>query len=308
MQPGIFLFLLSLVRAIFPAGGLTKAAGELPSRGVMRMSESSQNYSPSQILAIGQRAEAEGKFDYATQFYAHLADHYRNTAEGHEALYGLQRIERYRQAHFATQSRAGHAQVQTMNPAQSHPVQGQQQPAQRREPQPLLHQQQRQYEPQAAARAVRVEPSGHLQSVQERAVTPNVSANRSSLPVRVSDHDDDEEAGLPRLVARHIRSDETEGDHAPDYRVGRLFAVILSGVGWMTLLIGFVLLVAGLAGIHPIVSTAGYAGLPAGVELGIAAISAGFIMVFMSHLARAVFDSAGAARELVEIERAKAGW
>lgn len=294
------------MRAIFPAAGLSKVAGELPGRGVC-MSESSENYSPSQILAIGQRAEAEGKFDYATQFYTHLADHYRNTAEGHEAFYGLQRIERYRQTHFAAQQRAAHGQAQARNSTPS------QQPAQRREPQPLLHQQQqRQSVPQATARPARAEPSGHLQDLQyvhERAGAPNAAATRSSLPARVSDHDDDDDAGLPRLVARNIRPDESEqGYHVPDYRVGRFLAVILSAVGWIMLLVGFVLLVAGLAGVHSMVSTAGLAGLPAGVELGISAISTGFIMLFMSHLARAVFDSAGAARELVEIERAKAGW
>lgn len=270
------------------------------------MSESSENYSPSQILAIGQRAEAEGKFDYATQFYTHLADHYRNTAEGHEAFYGLQRIERYRQTHFAAQQRAAHGQAQARNPAPG------QQPAPRREPQPLLHQQQRQSVPQAAARPVRAEPSGHLQDVQdvhERAMAPNASATRPSLPVRVGDHEDDDDAGLPRLVARNSRPDEGEqGYYVPDYRVGRFLAVILSSVGWIMLLVGFVLLIAGLAGVHSMVSTAGLAGLPAGVELGVSAISTGFIMLFMSHLARAVFDSAGAARELVEIERAKAGW
>lgn len=132
---------------------------------------------------------------------------------------------------------------------------------------------------------------------------------RSSLPVRVSDHDEDDDEGLPRLMARHTKADDDEqGYHIPDYRIGRFLTVVLAVIGWIMLVIGFVLLVAGLAGVHSAVSAAGFAGLPAGVELGVSAISTGFIMLFMAHLARAVFDSAGAARELVEIERAKAGW
>lgn len=45
-----------------------------------------------QLLDAGRRAEAEGKFDYATQLYRHLTEYYAFTSEAAEARNGLGRI------------------------------------------------------------------------------------------------------------------------------------------------------------------------------------------------------------------------
>jgi hypothetical protein len=50
------------------------------------------SFSPQQLLASGQRAEAEGKLDYALQLYRHVNDHYAYTPEGGEARSALARL------------------------------------------------------------------------------------------------------------------------------------------------------------------------------------------------------------------------
>lgn len=286
-----------------PAAGYARYIGmtafRVSDRGVAewgwgRMSES-QTYSPTQLLAIGQRAEAEGKFDYATQFYSHLAEHYRNTAEAHEALYGLQRIERYLQAQAA----------QARNP--------QPQPS-RRDASQTFPQQQRQPSSQTGGRgATRTAQSGPRHewpqtAQQERANLANTTVARSSLPAPVRDDEEEEDTRLPRLVARAGMPDDDEYAHGvPEYRIGRFMSVVLAAIGWILLVVGLVVLLAGLAGVPASFSAAGLVGLPLGVELGLGAIAAGVMLLFVSQLGRAVFDTAGAARELVEIERAKSG-
>lgn len=49
-------------------------------------------FTPQQLLDAGRRAEAEGKLDFAAQFYRHLTDHYAYTSEAAEARSGLGRI------------------------------------------------------------------------------------------------------------------------------------------------------------------------------------------------------------------------
>jgi len=261
------------------------------------MSETSQNYSPAQLLAIGQRAESEGKIEYATQFYMHLAEHYRHTAEGHEALYGLQRIEQYRQAQAAQAAQAAAAQ---QIPAQH--AYGQ---AQHQQANPQL---QRQAQPQTggrpATRTAQAQRQEWQAAQQEQAVAANGVAHRSSLPARVSDEDEeDDDARLPRLMRGGA-----EQDYVPTYRIGRSLTVVMAAIGWTLLAIGLPLFLAGLAGVPKGLGAAGLGGLPIGVELGVAAMVFGIVLLFAAHLARAVFDSAAATRELVEIERAKAGW
>jgi hypothetical protein len=56
------------------------------------MTNSTSHFTAAQVLQAARRAEAEGKFDYALQFYRHLTDHYPDAPEAHEAREGLQRI------------------------------------------------------------------------------------------------------------------------------------------------------------------------------------------------------------------------
>ncbi|MGI9403641.1 MAG: hypothetical protein ACR2OF_03905 [Hyphomicrobium sp.] len=53
-------------------------------------------FTPVQVLQAARRAEAEGKMEYALQFYRHLVEHHVSTAEAHEAREGLLRIAEWR--------------------------------------------------------------------------------------------------------------------------------------------------------------------------------------------------------------------
>ncbi len=51
-----------------------------------------QNFSPHQILDAARRAEAEGRRDFANQFYRHLLDYYPGSQEALAAREGLMRL------------------------------------------------------------------------------------------------------------------------------------------------------------------------------------------------------------------------
>jgi hypothetical protein len=51
-------------------------------------------FSPVQVLSAGRRAEADGNFDHAEQFYRHIVRHYASSAEAEDALEGLARLAR----------------------------------------------------------------------------------------------------------------------------------------------------------------------------------------------------------------------
>jgi hypothetical protein len=56
------------------------------------MVQGQQQFSPTQILEAGRRAEAEGRVEYAVQFYRHLIEHAPRTMEALSAEQALQRI------------------------------------------------------------------------------------------------------------------------------------------------------------------------------------------------------------------------
>jgi hypothetical protein len=60
------------------------------------MVQTSVQYTPVQVLQAARRAEAEGKMDYALQFYRHIVEHHGATAEAQEARDGLFRIAEWR--------------------------------------------------------------------------------------------------------------------------------------------------------------------------------------------------------------------
>ncbi len=60
------------------------------------MVQTSMQYTPVQVLQAARRAEAEGKMDYALQFYRHLVEQHGATSEAQEAREGLFRIAEWR--------------------------------------------------------------------------------------------------------------------------------------------------------------------------------------------------------------------
>jgi len=57
---------------------------------------SSVQFTPVQVLQAARRAEAEGKMEYALQFYRHIVEHHVSTPEAHDAREGLLRIAEWR--------------------------------------------------------------------------------------------------------------------------------------------------------------------------------------------------------------------
>ena len=60
------------------------------------MAQTSVQFTPVQVLQAARRAEAEGKMDYALQFYRHLVEQHGTTPEAQEAREGLFRIAEWR--------------------------------------------------------------------------------------------------------------------------------------------------------------------------------------------------------------------
>ena len=60
------------------------------------MVQTSVQFTPVQVLQAARRAEAEGKMDYALQFYRHLVEQHGTTSEAQEAREGLFRIAEWR--------------------------------------------------------------------------------------------------------------------------------------------------------------------------------------------------------------------
>ena len=75
----------------------------------MNMAQTSVQYTPVQVLQAARRAEAEGKMDYALQFYRHIVEHHGSSAEAQEAREGLFRIAEWRwgEARIARRQEAG---------------------------------------------------------------------------------------------------------------------------------------------------------------------------------------------------------
>jgi hypothetical protein len=79
------------------------------------MVQTSVQFTPVQVLQAAKRAEAEGKMDYALQFYRHLVEQHGTTAEAQDAREGLFRIAEWRwgEARVARTREAGAQPAQT---------------------------------------------------------------------------------------------------------------------------------------------------------------------------------------------------
>lgn len=88
------------------------------------------------------------------------------------------------------------------------------------------------------------------------------------------------------------------------YRTGRALAVVISAFGWLTVLLGAAMPFAAL--LPPGVGMP-FLGLPQLIAGAVGLGALGLFVVFSGQAARALFDQANAARELVALERAKIG-
>jgi hypothetical protein len=238
------------------------------------MVQTSVQFTPVQVLQAARRAEAEGKMDYALQFYRHLVEQHGTTPEAQEAREGLFRIAEWRwgEARVARGREAANAGA---TPSQTAP------------PQP----------PQGAPSTP---PGGQR--------VYNVANNPPQQP---SSYYPEQQTGaapgkLPQIIEReHNQQGEDPPPFRPRFQIAKFAANVLSGLGWITLLAGIGGAIGGFGGFYAELSTIALLGLPFGVLLGGPAVVLGLVLVVAGQLATAVFASTNAQLELVAIERGR---
>jgi hypothetical protein len=233
------------------------------------MVQTSVQFTPVQVLQAARRAEAEGKMDYALQFYRHLVEQHGTTPEAQEAREGLFRIAEWRwgEARVARGRDATGGGAQTAQAAQTPPA----------------------------------TPAGNPPGGQR---VYNVANN----PPQSDYYADQPQAAaapgkLPQVIARGHGQDEQA--FTPRFRVARFIAHALSAIGWITLLAGIGAATGAFAGLAPELTAIGLLGVPFGLLLGLSASVLGIVLVVAGQLAAAVFESTNANLELVAIERGR---
>lgn len=240
------------------------------------MVQTSVQFTPVQVLQAARRAEAEGKMDYALQFYRHLVEQHGTTPEAQEAREGLFRIAEWRwgEARVARGREAANADALGGQIGQA-PPQG----------------------------APGIPPGGQR--------VFNVANNPQQPPYYPEQQSAD--AGhptkLPQIVSReqNQRADDLPPFRAR-FRIAKFLAHALSALGWITLLAGIAAAGAAAGGFLAEASAIALLGLPLGIVAGVPAAVLGLVLVVAGQLAAAVFASTNAALELVAIERGRSSF
>ena len=276
----------------------------------------SQQYTPAQILAIGHRAEREGNLEYATQFYSYLADNLAGTPEAVDARLALERLSPQSQRYTEP------APTQF---SQSPPATGPE-PSVYDEPHRMASHSQPYFDPAGHPAATVPAAQVTRHSASWAAPSPPTPDGQTALPqnehvrhhgAAVGYHHEyaptasaergDQQAPLPRVV-RGDEEGEEETEFVPGYRFGRFIAFALRLLGWLMFIGGIAFVTLTVAGVVGSQVVPALGGIPVGVTAGSAAIAAGLALAFIGSLAQATFEAANNTREIVEIERAKAGW
>lgn len=107
---------------------------------------------------------------------------------------------------------------------------------------------------------------------------------------------------LPQIITRDAGNDDDEFAH---YRVPKIFAFVLSGLGWAGVLVGVALAIVAAGNVVAEASAAALMGLPVGVVVGLPSVMLGMVLVVAGHLAAALFENCNATQELLALERAR---
>jgi len=236
------------------------------------MVQTSVQFTPVQVLQAARRAEAEGKMDYALQFYRHLVEQHGTTPEAQEAREGLFRIAEWRwgEARVARGRDATGGGGQNAPSAQS---------------------------PQTPPAA----PAGNAPGGQR---VYNVANNPPQSDYYADQPQTAAVAGkLPQTIAQG--HDQDEQAFAPRFRVAKFVAHTLSAIGWLMLFAGIGATIGGFAASATELSAIGPLGIPFGALTGLPALLLGIVLVVAGQLAAAVFESTNANLELVAIERGR---
>ncbi|MFA5900360.1 MAG: hypothetical protein WC829_14755 [Hyphomicrobium sp.] len=234
------------------------------------MVQTSVQFTPVQVLQAARRAEAEGKMDYALQFYRHLVEQHGGTAEAQVAREGLFRIAEWRwgEARVARNREAGATGTTGNAPAASGPP----------------------------------PPDQRVYNVANNPQHDEYHADHQD-----DHHADASVSGaLPQIISRqHAQANPQPTAFHERFRAARFFAHTLSGLGWVTLLSGVLAAIAGIAGFVGELSAIALLGAPLGVMLGLPAVFFGLILAVGGQLAAALFESANATLERTAMERGR---
>lgn len=252
--------------------GFSTMAANRGSQGVLQVG-------PEQLFAGAQRAEADGRLEYAAQLYRQLADAYPTAREAYDARDALLRLSstaqkppQFDQHHFQLQTGTAHH--------------GQQLDQHQYAAQPSHNHSHGGWVAQPA--------HGHL--THGSMGNPIHPTHEHAAPQR--------REGPRKARPSKPLADPSEPAIGPSYRTGRFVAMMLSSVGWL-LLAGSVLCVVILV----LALTVG--AMPRGLrELAIKQLPLaiggttgmlvlGLLSVFAGQLARAVFDTAESLRQSI---------
>jgi hypothetical protein len=234
-------------------------------------SSSSVQFTPIQVLHAARRAEAEGKMDYALQFYRHLVEQHGSSAEAQEAREGLFRIAEWRW---------GEARVARGRDTASAPsAQPKAEPANAPAPPPVSN---------------------------PLANSGLAGAQQAYFPEQKShiERDHHDQQALPQIARERAHADDLPPFRAR-YRAARLGAIALSGLGWVAVLSGLVVATIAAGGLVAEASATALLGLPVGVVIGVPAMFVGLMLVIVAQVAVAVFESSNATLEMLDMERGR---
>lgn len=239
--------------------------------------QSSVQFTPVQVLHAARRAEAEGKMEYALQFYRHLVEQHGSGAEAQEAREGLFRIAEWRWG----EARVTRGREATSQQSGNHAYDG------------------------ASGNGL---ASNGLAS-NGLASSGLAGAQQAYFPEQAHHAPAaQDEPALPQIIAREAAQDAQADDLPPfrvRYRAAKTIATGLSILGWVGVLAGFVVATIAAGGLVAEASASGLFGLPLGVVLGVPAVLIGLLLVVAAQLAVAVFESTNATLEMLAIERGR---
>jgi hypothetical protein len=249
------------------------------------MAQASVQYTPVQVLQAARRAEAEGKMDYALQFYRHIVEHHGTSVEAQEAREGLFRIAEWRwgEARVARRQEAGIGNP-AGNPTPNSPSSG--------GPSPVS--------------AGGNSGGGNGYSGQR----PTVAAVNPQ-PAYTPDSPDQAvpmtgATRMPQIIAREAAKAEARDEPIASkvrYRTGKICASLVTGCGWVGLAAGIAIFMLALSGALPQFAAPTLIGVPLGFVLAAPAVVGGLILVVAGYLAIAVFESANATLEMLNMRR-----
>jgi hypothetical protein len=252
------------------------------------MVQAQQQFTPRQILEAGQRAVAEGRIDYARQFFQHLIDHYADSAEAASARNEMLSLGPTR----ATPPLAANApdlRVAETNGRASAP------------PQPPPR-------PPQAPPAPRSRGWAHPPAPERPEPSFDRTVPREPLVAREAERwpPAPPEQPPPMEVAPPVQARRLAPLPEKHYIAGRVFTGLLGLLGVIGLPLGLVMLYGvfadpSLFGIIGVTRFTEALGLSALVFLGSIAL------IIVAQTARAIFDAADAASDLVRLERYRLG-